>query len=126
MLNLPEVELDFKKMETKFKTRENAKPSMPEINTGESQTIPDASISMRQILDRFQRGIPVTRSLRQPVYNENFDYPDNMQFDDIHTAKLEQLEKVKKLNTKKREIEKLKQAKNANDDSQEKSSEPSA
>ena len=30
---------------------------MPEINTGESQTIPDASISMRQILDRFQRGI---------------------------------------------------------------------
>ena len=120
------MELDFKKMETKFKTRENAKPSMPEINTGESQTIPDASISMRQILDRFQRGIPVTRSLRQPVYNENFDYPDNMQFDDIHTAKLEQLEKVEKLNNKKREIEKIKQAKKVNDDSQKKPSEPSA
>ena len=120
------MELDFKKMETKFKTRENAKPSTPEINTGESQTIPDASLSMRQILDRFQRGIPVTRSLRQPVYNENFDYPDNMQFDDIHNAKLEQLEKVEKLNTRKREIEKIKQAKKANDDSQEKSSEPSA
>jgi len=122
------VELDFKKMETRFKTRENAKPSMPEINTGESQTIPDASISMRQILDRFQRGIPVTRSLRQPVYNENFEYPDNMEFDDIHNAKLEQLEKVKKLNTRKREIEteKIKQAKKANDDTQEKSPEPSA
>ena len=122
------MELDFKKMETRFKTRENAKPSMPEINTGESQTIPDASISMRQILDRFQRGIPVTRSLRQPVYNENFEYPDNMEFDDIHNAKLEQLEKVKKLNTRKREIEteKIKQAKKANDDTQEKSPEPSA
>ena len=122
------MELDFKKMETKFKTRENAKPSTPEINTGESQTIPDASISMREILDRFQRGIPVTRSLRQPVYNENFDYPDNMQFDDIHNAKLEQLERVKKLNTRKREIEteKIKQAKKANDDTQEKSPEPSA
>lgn len=128
MLNLPEVGLDFKKkMETKFKTRENAKPSMPEINTGESQTIPDASISMRQILDRFQRGIPVTRSLRQPVYNENFDYPDNMQFDDIHSAKLEQLEKVEKLNTRKREIEteKINRAKKANDETQKKSSEPS-
>ena len=119
------MELDFKKMETKFKTRENAKPSMPEINTGESQTIPDASISMRQVLDRFQRGIPVTRSLRQPVYNENFDYPDNMQFDDIHNAKLEQLEKVERLKSRKREIEKIKQAKKVNDDSEKKSSEPS-
>lgn len=128
MLNLPVVELDFKKMETKFKTRDNAKPSVPEINTGESKTIPDASLSMRQILDRFQRGIPVTRSLRQPVYNENFDYPDNMQFDDVHNAKLEQLEKVEKLNTRKREIEieKIKRAKKANDDTQKESIEPSA
>ena len=113
-------------MSTKFKTRENAKPSEPEVNNLPSQTIPDASISMRQILDRFQRGIPVTRSLRQPVYNENFEYPDNMEFDDVHTAKLEQLEKVEKLNTRKREIEKIKQAKKVNNDSQEKPSEPSA
>ena len=112
-------------MSTKFKTRENAKPSKPEVNNLPSQTTPDASISMRQIIDRFQRGIPVTRSLRQPVYNENFEYPDNMQFDDIHTAKLEQLEKVEKLNTRKREIEKIKQAKKVDDDSQKKSSEPS-
>ena len=61
-------------METKFKTRENAKPSKPEVNNLPSQTIPDASISMRQILDRFQRGIPVTRTLRTPQYNENFNY----------------------------------------------------
>ena len=93
-------------METKFKTRENAKPSKPEVNNLPSQTIPDASISMRQILDRFQRGIPVTRTLRTPQYNEDFNYPDNMEFDDIHTAKLEQLEKVEKLNIRKREIEK--------------------
>ena len=106
-------------METKFKTRENAKPSKPEVNNLPSQTIPDASISMRQILDRFQRGIPVTRTLRTPQYNEDFNYSDNMEFDDIHTAKLEQLEKVEKLNIRKREIEKIKQAKKANNDSQE-------
>lgn len=113
-------------METKFKTRENAKPSTPEINTGESQTIPDASISMRQIIDRFQRGIPVTRSLRQPVYNENFDYPDNMQFDDIHNAKLEQLEKIEKLKIRKNEIEKIKQAQKANDDAKKESNQLSS
>ena len=113
-------------MSTIFKTRENAKPSKPEVNNLPSQTIPDASISMRQILDRFQRGIPVTRTLRTPQYNEDFHYPDNMEFDDIHTAKLEQLEKVEKLNIRKREIEKIKQAKKANNDSQEKPSEPSA
>ena len=123
------MELDCKKMETKFKTRENAKPSNPEINSGESQTIPDCSISMREIINRFQRGIPVTRSLRQPVYNENFDYPDNMEFDDVHSAKLEQKQNIKDLETKKREYEKAKeeqQKTKANDDFQKKSSEPSA
>ena len=116
-------------METKFKTRENAKPSTPEINLGESKTIPDASISMRQILDRFQRGIPVTRSLRQPVYNENFDYPEHMEFDDIHNAKLEQKQNVKDLEAKKRKYERAKeeqQKSKANNDSQKESSEPSA
>jgi hypothetical protein len=50
-----------------------------------------------------------------------------MQFDDIHNAKLEQLEKVEKLNTRKREIEaeKINRAKKANDDTQKKPSEPS-
>ena len=115
------MELDCKKMETKFKTRENAKPSNPEINSGESQTIPDSSISMREIINRFQRGIPVTRSLRQPVYNENFDYPDNMEFDDIHSAKLEQKQNVKDLEAKKRKYERAKeeqQKSKANNDSQ--------
>lgn len=111
---------------TKFKTRENAKPSNPEINSGESQTIPDASLSMRQIIDRFQRGIPITRSLRQPVYNENFDYPDNMEFDDVHSAKLEKAEQIKSLKNKKNAIEKQKAEKQKSvDGSQEKSSEPS-
>ena len=95
-------------METKFKTRENAKSSNPEINSGESQTIPDASISMRQIIDRFQRGIPVTRSLRQPVYNENFIHSDNMEFDDLHNAKLEQAKKIQSLKNKKDAFEKQK------------------
>ena len=123
------MELDFKEMETKFKTRENAKPSMPEINTGESQTIPDASLSMRQIIDRFQRGIPVTRSLRQPVYNENFAYPEHMEFDDIHNAKLEQKQNIKNLESQKRKYERAKeeqQKAKANNDSQKESSEPSA
>lgn len=113
-------------METKFKTRENAKPSNPEINSGESQTTPDASISMREIINRFQRGIPVTRSLRQPVYNEDFDYPDNMEFDDIHSAKLEKAEQIQSLKNKKNAIEKQKaEKKKSVDGSKEKPSEPS-
>lgn len=111
---------------TKFKTRENAKPSNPEINSGESQTIPDASISMREIINRFQRGIPITRSLRQPVYNENFDYPDNMEFDDVHAAKLEKAEQIQSLKNKKNAIEKQKaEMQKTVDDSKGKSSEPS-
>lgn len=115
-------------MSTKFKTRENAKPSKPEVNNLPSQTIPDASISMRQILDRFQRGIPVTRSLRQPVYNENFAYPEHMEFDDIHNAKLEQKQNIKDLEAKKRKYETAKkeqQKPKANDDSKKESSESS-
>lgn len=96
-------------MATKFKTRENAKPSKPEVNNLPSETIPDASISMRQIIDRFQRGIPVTRTLRTPVYNENFAYPEHMEFDDIHNAKLEQRQNVKDLEIKKLKYEKAQQ-----------------
>ena len=111
-------------METKFKTRENAKPSKPEVNNLPTQTTPDASISMRQILDRFQRGIPVTRTLRTPQYNENFNYPDNMEFDDIHNAKLQIREEVKfkKVEYARQEKERKK---TANDDPKEESNQPS-
>lgn len=125
MLNLPVVELDFSKMTTKFKTRENAKPSKAEVNNLPSQTIPDASISMRQILDRFQRGIPVTRTLRTPQYNEDFNYPDNMEFDDVHNAKLQMREDLKRKKSEYARQEKERQKKTINDP-QEKSSEPSA
>lgn len=111
-------------MSTKFKTRENAKPSKPEVNNLPSQTIPDASISMRQILDRFQRGIPVTRTLRTPQYNEDFNYPDIMEFDDIHNAKLQMREDVKRKKSEYARQEKERQKKTI-DDSQEKSSQPS-
>lgn len=111
-------------MSTKFKTRENAKPSKPEVNNLPSHTIPDASISMRQIMDRFQRGIPVTRTLRTPQYNEDFNYPDNMEFDDIHDAKLQMREdvKLKKVQYARQEKERQKKT---NDGSQEQSNQPS-
>lgn len=42
---------------------------------GISMTVPDQSMSLKEILDRFARGLPVTGA-RVPMYDEEDDMPD--------------------------------------------------
>jgi len=62
----------------KFKTQWNAKdfPTKGEVNTQPSLTIPDQTLSIKQIMDRFSKGLPLDGH-REAIYNgEDDDMPD--------------------------------------------------
>lgn len=46
-----------------------------EVNDLPSMTVPDDSMSIREILDRFARGLPID-GFRVPMYDEDNDMPD--------------------------------------------------
>ena len=70
-----------------------------EINTLSSMTIPDQTMSIRNIVDRYTRGLPVTGFT--PVYDgEDFYMPDPKTLDLVERA--EMLENIKQ------EVESLK------------------
>lgn len=46
-----------------------------EINTMPSMTIPDQTMSIRQIVERFAKGLPVD-GLREPIWDIDNDLPD--------------------------------------------------
>jgi hypothetical protein len=84
------------------------------VFTMPSETIPDQTMSMRELLDRHARGLPVDAKV--PIWDENPDLDDilpdvrtmdlseKMQF--IETAKTELEEIKKKANTKAKNIKK--------------------
>lgn len=45
-----------------------------EIPQGVSMTVPDQTLSLRELIDRYTRGVPVRT--HQPVYNGDEDLPD--------------------------------------------------
>lgn len=51
----------------KFKTQFNAEPSKGEVNTQPSQTIPDQSLSVKEIMRRYASGLPL-EGQRVPLY----------------------------------------------------------
>ena len=62
----------------KFKTQWDRKPSKGEPGGGISMTIPDQAMSVRDIMVRHQRGLPI--SARTPIYeteeDQYYDLPD--------------------------------------------------
>lgn len=46
-----------------------------EFNSGVSQTVPDQALSVRQILERYARGLPLGGQ-RVPTFDEDDDLPD--------------------------------------------------
>lgn len=58
----------------KFRTQYNFTPSDSEINTGEIITLPDQSLSVKEILIRFRRGTLSPEDISRQVYYE--DDPD--------------------------------------------------
>lgn len=66
----------------KFKTAWNADEfDIPlEYNEEPSMTVPDQSMSVREIMDRFARGLPVSGH-KVPVYDGEEDLPDMKKLD---------------------------------------------
>lgn len=60
-----------------------------EINTMPSATIPEDSMSLRDMLDRYARGIPLPESRLQPYYNDKEVLPNinNMDLADLQTLR---------------------------------------
>jgi len=59
------------------KTWMNAKqhPKNYEVNTDPSETIPDQTMSIRTLLDRYARGLPIGGS-KQPIWQDDDEYND--------------------------------------------------
>lgn len=74
----------------KIKTQYNAAEfdRFPETITGPSVTIPDQTLSLKQLLDRFARGLPID-SEKFPIYHgEEEDLPDLAKMDISEIADL--------------------------------------
>lgn len=64
----------------KFRTQYTRIPATTENNSSPSQTIPNEAMSIREILVRYARGLPINGS-RVPIYDEENDLPDPRKMD---------------------------------------------
>lgn len=88
-------------MKTFYVTKRTYKPRKGRIFEMESKTQPGQSLSIRQILDRFARGMPVVGNASTPVYNGDKQIPDLSKMDFAeredyiiqHRAKVEAMKK---------------------------------
>lgn len=84
--------------------------SKGEENTGEINTVPDETLTIRQLLERYVKGLPVAQSERQPTYDEENDMPDISTMDlteiDDYIDELKQRQATSKRNLKLIENEK--------------------
>lgn len=55
-------------------------PVQGELNFLPSETVPDQTMSMREIVSRFARGLPI-EGAKNPVYNDDMDLPDPKKLD---------------------------------------------
>jgi hypothetical protein len=65
----------------------NYKQAEPERNSGLSLTIPNQALTMRQIMDRFARGIPLDGQLTYPFADDEMS--DDDLFETIQPANLD-------------------------------------
>lgn len=72
----------------KFRNHYNTKPDAGEVNELPGKTIPEQSMSLREILKRYASGLPVTGQ-KVPVYEgEDLDAPDISRLDKIDREQL--------------------------------------
>lgn len=83
-------------MQKKFKTQYNAEqfPDDGEINNQPSMTVPDMSLSIRQLMDRYARGLPI--SMKKGEYDE-YDPEDEFYSVDFSNMDLAEKEEVARL-----------------------------
>lgn len=63
-------------MSTPFKTPFNAVPSKGEKNSGRIITVPDQSITIRDMFERVAQGHPLPTIKREPIFNPDYKFKD--------------------------------------------------
>lgn len=61
------------KLQTKIKTSLNARyyPKNYEVRTQPSKTLPDQSMPLKTILERFAKGLPLSAGIQEPIWDED-------------------------------------------------------
>jgi hypothetical protein len=63
--------------------------SKGEINNSPSLTVPDQTLTIRELLQRHTRGLPMpSHKLGEPMYNEDFELPDMKTLDLVERDEL--------------------------------------
>lgn len=65
-----------------FKHHFNSTPAKGEVNTAPSMTVPDQSLTIREIMQRYARGIPLD-SGRVPMYQEDDEFVPDLERMDL-------------------------------------------
>lgn len=76
--------------------------SQPEVNNLPSETIPDESLTVQEIMTRFARNMPINASNREPIYHgdqfvpdfEHMDLADREQYLDETKKEVENIKKI--------------------------------
>lgn len=84
----------------KIKTTMNAKafPKTYQPSGGKSMTVPDQTLSIKQILDRFARNLPLGGNNTGTYSLTDDDEPDDMDFVDLKRLDLSEIESLKRGN----------------------------
>lgn len=100
----------------KFNTYYKREKPVGEKVTGPSKTVPNQAMTIREIINRTEKGLPIT-GVRVPLYNETEDgiMPDlrNMDISEIYELKQRIADKEKQLRKKLQEDEEKKQQEEA-------------
>lgn len=84
-----------------------------ETPEGESMTVPDQTMSMREIISRYARGLPINASMRQDAYYDEFgEFPDtsNMDLAEVQALRLQYENELRDVNKRIREEKEKKAA----------------
>lgn len=89
-----------------FKTWSNSKPTEGKSFDMPSMTVPDQTMSMRTILERYAKGLPVTDG-KEPIFDENPELslginPRTLDLVDLQVMEMENKESIKNLKEKRK------------------------
>lgn len=100
------------KIRAKIKTSLSARyfPKNYEVNTLPSKTVPDQSMPLKTILERFARGLPITSAVQTPIWDDD-DQSKGIDIRKLDLAEREQImdETKEVINEAKKPKEKPKQ-----------------
>lgn len=88
-----------------------------EVNNEPSETIPDQSMSIRTLLDRYSRGLPISGE-RTPIWQQGDDYNDmpdprtldlaeRQEYAELYQQELKSLQKTLKSEKKHSDLQKI-------------------